>query len=46
MDERIRELSKICVAWNKGEIGADKAMYEIWKLFSKENLELWNRKEA
>jgi len=43
-DERVRELTKICVEWNKREIDSKEAMSKVWKLFRKENLELWNRK--
>ena len=43
-DERVHELAKICVEWNKREIDSKEAMCKVWKLFEKESLELWNRK--
>jgi len=43
MDERIRELANICVDWNKRDIDPKEAMYKIWKLFKKENLEAWRK---
>ena len=42
--DKLIELSKICVRWNKRELDSNEAMYQIWKLFKKQNLREWNRK--
>jgi hypothetical protein len=42
MSDRMKELAKILVKWNRREMGGDNATYEIWKLFEKEALEQWN----
>lgn len=41
MEEKIQELTKICCEWNRRDVEANEAMYKIWKLFKKENMETW-----
>ena len=40
---RMEKLNQICVEWNKRNLDSKEAMYKIWKLFQKENLEAWNK---
>ena len=42
-EDRMRKLNQICVEWNKRNLDSKEAMYKIWKLFQKENLEAWKK---
>ena len=42
MNNKVRELTRILVKWNRNEITADKVAGEVWKLYEKEVLETWN----
>ena len=39
---RLRQLVRLCVAWNCHQVAADEAMDAIWHLFRKECLIAWN----
>jgi len=35
----------VACRWNTGELEADEAMYQIWKLYLNDFLKIWNQPE-
>jgi hypothetical protein len=42
MTKKELEMARILCKWNRKELTAEEALIQIWKLYVKEALEVWN----